>query len=205
VDISRRRASFGDTPGPHDDTVALPAVGDELSPVFVDSSGRRGRKLRRIGWLLAGVCATYGAVLVVSLLGGEAGAPWLLIPDGAENKPSSVVIPPTAGASERPGARRPAPPYATAPRTAEARPESSDGASSAPSKSPAAKVPASAAPTGTSVAAAPSSSAPQPTGGPGPGPDSSVSPDPTGSSPGPDPGASQSPAAPGPGLQAGQA
>lgn len=49
-------------------------------PVFVDSSGRRARRVRRIGWIVGGVCAVYTVGLVLSLTGATPIAPRTLLP-----------------------------------------------------------------------------------------------------------------------------
>ncbi|MFF3322005.1 hypothetical protein [Streptomyces sp. NPDC002889] len=46
-------------------------------PVFVDESGRRSKKFRRLGWVLATACACYAITLVAALAGGNSTAPWL--------------------------------------------------------------------------------------------------------------------------------
>ncbi|NBE53033.1 hypothetical protein GUY60_16715, partial [Streptomyces sp. YC537] len=46
-------------------------------PVFVDESGGRSRRLRRIGWLVGVACAVYAGVLGVTLLSGTSDAPWM--------------------------------------------------------------------------------------------------------------------------------
>ncbi len=103
-------------------------------PVFVDESGRRSRKLRRIGWVLGAACACYAVLLVGTLLGGNSSAPWLGIPGpAAEEKPGTVSDSPAPealpSAPDVPGAAyRPAPaasPGAVAPNptgTAAGRP-----------------------------------------------------------------------------------
>ncbi|MFD7444167.1 hypothetical protein [Streptomyces sp. NPDC059909] len=60
-------------------------------PVFVDESGRRSKKFRRLGWVLVIACACYAITLVVALIGGNSNAPWLLIPGPADEKPVSEV------------------------------------------------------------------------------------------------------------------
>ncbi|GAA1352918.1 hypothetical protein [Streptomyces beijiangensis] len=81
-------------------------------PVFVDASGRRGRKIRRLGWLAGVVCACYAVMLVVTVLGGNSSAPWLLIPgpsDDGKKAADTVRVPPGAdaskGAAAAPGSR----------------------------------------------------------------------------------------------------
>ncbi|MDJ1136125.1 hypothetical protein [Streptomyces iconiensis] len=83
----------------HDVTVQLPTAltgapsrGDEPEPVFVDSSGGRRRLLRKFGWLLGVASLGYAVVLGISLAGGDAGAPDVLIP-GPEKKASDKVDP----------------------------------------------------------------------------------------------------------------
>ncbi|MFI8003339.1 hypothetical protein [Streptomyces sp. NPDC086010] len=46
-------------------------------PVFVDESGRRSKTLRKVGWLIAAVCAAFAASIVLSLFGGDSTAPSL--------------------------------------------------------------------------------------------------------------------------------
>ncbi|AEN13463.1 MULTISPECIES: hypothetical protein [unclassified Streptomyces] len=52
-------------------------------PVFVDSSGRRARLLRRAGALVGLACAGYAAVLALAFMGGISVAPSQLLPFGA--------------------------------------------------------------------------------------------------------------------------
>ncbi|MFF4244640.1 hypothetical protein ACFYY2_09220 [Streptomyces sp. NPDC001822] len=47
------------------------------NPVFVDESGRRGKTLRKVGWLIAVVCTAFAASIVLSLFGGDSTAPSL--------------------------------------------------------------------------------------------------------------------------------
>lgn len=90
----------GDSWEPSPGDAAAPAEGGQSEPggpVFVDSSGRRGRKLRRLGWLLGSVCACFATVLGVSLAGGHADAPWLLIPGRDESPADSEAGGPSDG------------------------------------------------------------------------------------------------------------
>ncbi|WP_405780346.1 hypothetical protein [Streptomyces sp. NBC_00859] len=78
------------------------------SPVFVDASGRRGRKYRRIGWLVALACASYAVLLVLTVVGGSSTAPWLLIPGPAAGKKADTVrLPAAPVASPAPGQEAP--------------------------------------------------------------------------------------------------
>lgn len=73
---------------------------DADGPVFVDESGRRSKKFRRIGWVLALVCAGYAVTLVVALIGGNSNAPSLLIPGPADDQADTAEE--TPGPSEAP-------------------------------------------------------------------------------------------------------
>ncbi|KOV21902.1 hypothetical protein ACFFUA_35665 [Streptomyces heliomycini] len=53
---------------------------DPCFPVFVDSTGRRARVLRRTGYGVAGLAAAYLVVLVLSLMGATPFAPGALLP-----------------------------------------------------------------------------------------------------------------------------
>ncbi|MFI8346752.1 hypothetical protein [Streptomyces sp. NPDC085596] len=104
---------------PHEVTVQLDSVhadgatpadragGTDASdgPVFVDESGRRSRTFRRLGLLVAGLCAGYAVVIGVTLLSGSSDAPWLPVPQ-KEDKPASRVDSspvPSASAPAAPG------------------------------------------------------------------------------------------------------
>ena len=107
----------------HEITVELPTAltgapsrGDEPDPVFVDSSGGRRRLLRKFGWLVGVASLGYAVVLGVSLAGGDAGAPDVLIP-GPEKKASDKVDPsPSKSGTSTPGVvADPTPETSTAP------------------------------------------------------------------------------------------
>ncbi|MDX3214494.1 hypothetical protein PV318_02895 [Streptomyces sp. ME02-6991-2B] len=69
---------------------------DPERPVFVDTSGRRGRKLRRIGWIIGAICVGYAAVVAISLAGADSRAPWLMIPgEDDENTTPAVSADPS--------------------------------------------------------------------------------------------------------------
>ncbi|WP_147481247.1 hypothetical protein [Streptomyces shenzhenensis] len=59
-------------------------------PVFVDESGRRSRRFRRLGMLVGVACAVYAVVIVVTLLSGSSDAPWLPVP-GENDRPAGQV------------------------------------------------------------------------------------------------------------------
>ncbi|WP_406436409.1 hypothetical protein OHB00_20845 [Streptomyces sp. NBC_00631] len=60
-------------------------------PVFVDASGRRSRRFRRLGTALGLVCAVYAVVIVITLLSGSSDAPWLPVPGQNHDRPAGKV------------------------------------------------------------------------------------------------------------------
>jgi hypothetical protein len=70
-------------------TSASPETSD--GPVFVDASGRRSRRFRRLGMLVAVACAVYAVVIVATLLSGNSNAPWLPVPGQEEDQPAGRV------------------------------------------------------------------------------------------------------------------
>ncbi|WP_328312536.1 hypothetical protein OG432_21225 [Streptomyces sp. NBC_00442] len=85
---------------------AIPSQRGHDRPVFVDSSGRRGKKLRWLGWIFGLAATGFAVALVGSLLGGSASAPGLTIPDG---KADAVTAPPKATATASQAAKSPRP------------------------------------------------------------------------------------------------
>ncbi|WP_461076129.1 hypothetical protein [Streptomyces deserti] len=100
----------GGTHDPHEVTVQLDAVqvgeggvrqaqgapgrahdGSSDGPVFVDASGRRSRRLRRIGMIVGLACAGYAAVIAVTVLSGNSDAPWLPVPGQRDEQPAGQV------------------------------------------------------------------------------------------------------------------
>ncbi|MFW3459981.1 hypothetical protein ACN24K_03460 [Streptomyces microflavus] len=87
----REGAQNGHTHEPNDVTIQLDGLGRQLAelpgepvpaggsdgPVFVDESGRRSKTYRRLGWVVAALCAAYAVTLVFAVLGGNSTAPWL--------------------------------------------------------------------------------------------------------------------------------
>lgn len=85
---------------------SLPSA--QEGPVFVDSSGRRARLLRRAGAVLGVTCVGYATVLALSFMGGISLSPSTLLPfdstshaqDGPGGRPpggSSAYAPPSTG------------------------------------------------------------------------------------------------------------
>ncbi|MFI1724108.1 hypothetical protein [Streptomyces sp. NPDC020489] len=97
----------GNAHDPHEVTVQLDAVAlradsrlvgqagptQESSdgPVFVDESGRRSRRYRRIGIFVGLACAVYAVVIVMTLLSGNSNAPWLPVPGQGEAQEAGQV------------------------------------------------------------------------------------------------------------------
>ncbi|MET9898539.1 hypothetical protein [Streptomyces sp. NPDC006446] len=98
------------THDPHEVTVQLDGAGRRLDdwlvqqakgapttqeasdgPVFVDESGRRSRRFRRLGMLVAVACAVYAVVIVATLLSGNSNAPWLPVPGQEKDQPAGQV------------------------------------------------------------------------------------------------------------------
>ncbi|WP_411079365.1 hypothetical protein [Streptomyces sp. cmx-18-6] len=87
----REGTRTGHTHEPNDATIQLDGLGRQLAelpgepsppdhsdgPVFVDESGRRSKTYRRLGWVVASLCAAYAVTLVFAVLGGNSTAPWL--------------------------------------------------------------------------------------------------------------------------------
>ncbi|MER5194195.1 hypothetical protein ACWD3J_09835 [Streptomyces sp. NPDC002755] len=72
------------------------------TPVFVDESGRRSRRLRLLGVAVGVACAVYALVIVVTLVSGNSSAPWLPLPGLGGDTPAAKVEPssvPSASAS----------------------------------------------------------------------------------------------------------
>ncbi|WP_055535123.1 hypothetical protein [Streptomyces graminilatus] len=104
-------AEFGHTHDPHEVTVQLDGVGRKFEdllvrqtkedtepgagagdgPVFVDETGRRSRRYRRIGMVVGISCAVYAVVIVATLLSGNSDAPWLPVPGQQDEQPAGKV------------------------------------------------------------------------------------------------------------------
>ncbi|MFI9149991.1 hypothetical protein [Streptomyces sp. NPDC053367] len=159
-------------------------------PVFVDETGRRSRRWRRLGMAVGLACAVYAVVIVATLLSGSSDAPWLPVPEKGGKPagkvdspalPSDSVQPSGPGASMSPEAD----PSATAGSTPAAG--ATPGAAGA---APTAEAPAGRATT-TPGPAATRSTAPLPGGGvtqPDPEPtETATEPDPEPTTPSEDP------------------
>ncbi|MCX4881135.1 hypothetical protein [Streptomyces sp. NBC_00847] len=194
---------------PHEVTVQLDAVGMQQdrrlrnaegetgggsdgcdAPVFVDESGRRSRRFRRLGIAVGTACAVYAVVIVVTLLSGSSDAPWLPVPGQKDDKPAGQVEPTSRPADS-------ARPAGTGTGIGIVVPGSTPTASDGTTPSPGASGTAhgkSAAPAGPGASADPGPTPSKSATKPGPGvvdpvPSASVNP-PTSSSPTPSPSAS---------------
>ncbi|WP_150476903.1 hypothetical protein [Streptomyces alboniger] len=113
----REDALPGHTHDPNEVTVQIDGLGRTLAdlatgagaggavegPVFVDETGRRGRRYRRIGVIIGVACAVYALVIVGTLFSGSSHAPWLPVQAPEGGKPGKGDGPAgTADASGRP-------------------------------------------------------------------------------------------------------
>ncbi|OQR63807.1 hypothetical protein B6E66_12115 [Streptomyces maremycinicus] len=82
VDPASTTAASGHRPEPQDGT---------STPVFVDESGRRSRRLRLLGVAVGVACAVYALVIVATLMSGNSSAPWLPLPGLGGDTPAEQV------------------------------------------------------------------------------------------------------------------
>ncbi|MFF4648893.1 hypothetical protein [Streptomyces sp. NPDC001380] len=78
----------------------------DASPVFVDRTGRRGRRLRGLGWVVGVVCVGFAVAMIAGLVGVQSQAPSFAVPDTANTTPPSQYV----------NAPLPSPPRGTRPR-----------------------------------------------------------------------------------------
>ncbi|MET8566492.1 hypothetical protein [Streptomyces sp. NPDC004783] len=189
------------THDPHEVTVQLDAVqlGDGVlrrvggsggkhaaadvsdGPVFVDESGRRSRRFRRIGIALGVACSVYAVVIVSTLLSGNSDAPWIPVPDQEQGQPAGQVEPsPLIPQSPHPSASGGTP--RTDPSTGADMTQAPGAGAGGPGTSATAEQP------GGSAGPGPSATTRKPAGG-------AAGPDPTGTSQQP-PSASKAPTTP---------
>ena len=64
----------------------------EPSPVFVDQSGRRGRRLRGAGWVFGAAFVGVTLAMVSGLLGTQSDAPSFPVPDTADTLPPGQYV-----------------------------------------------------------------------------------------------------------------
>src|SRR4051794_2873 len=78
------------------------------SPVFVDSTGRRRRLLKRVAYGFGALCMVYGGLISVSLAGGPVSSSALLPlprPVGGDDEDEHLVMPRPSPPSEPPAPR----------------------------------------------------------------------------------------------------
>ncbi|MEV8566590.1 hypothetical protein AB0436_13605 [Streptomyces sp. NPDC051322] len=192
---SRKEPDQAGEPGARRDPQDDGQAGLPEGPVFVDESGRRSRKYRRVGWALGVCCACYAVMLVVTVVGGNSTAPWLLIPGPAADKKTDTVKEPAdpktspAPADPVPGLTAPPGPVGVvAPMLPKPRTTISNGVRVTvppkPGKKPAVAVPGASVParpapgSGSSALPAPGGPLPITGGSTEPSPSPSASPDP---------------------------
>ncbi|MFB9322379.1 hypothetical protein [Cryptosporangium minutisporangium] len=138
------------------DTQLLRQVADADAPVFLDTTGRRRRRLRALVWLVGLAGLTYATILVVSLLGGHSTQSLTAAPEfrpGEKQSPPATAAPvatteaelarPTdAAVDPRPTARATADGPATSPAARSPQPgRSGSQAARSPSAAPTASAP----------------------------------------------------------------
>ncbi|MFH8464013.1 hypothetical protein [Streptomyces sp. NPDC017991] len=188
------------THDPHEVTVQLDGVGRQLEdwlvqqakgapstqegsdgPVFVDETGRRSRRYRRIGMAVGLACAVYAVAILITLLSGNSNAPWLPIKDQQGDAPAGQVepsSPPTESAG----------PSGSASASPEASVSGTEGTTPSPGASLSADASASAQAPDTSADPEPSVSTTRPGTGTNNSPDPGADPtDEVPASPDPDP------------------
>lgn len=190
--------SAGHTHDPHEVTVQLDAVqfGDGFvrqakegtgagaadRPVFVDESGRRSRRLRRIGTAVAVACGVYAVVIVATVLSGNSNAPWLPVPGQEEGRRAGQVDTPSLPAESAPAGDTGATAPGSGPTTDEATAPSPGPSAREPAASPNPGRPGATAkpsPTATRTTPAPGTGVTDPTPTQPSNPPSSPAPDPT--------------------------
>ncbi|MFK0109731.1 hypothetical protein [Streptomyces sp. NPDC091217] len=90
----------------------------EPTPVFVDQTGLRGRRLRGLGWLVGIVCTGCVVAMISGLVGTQSQAPALTVPGTADTTPPSQYL--NAPLPAAPGAARPGKSSTATPTTAAA-------------------------------------------------------------------------------------
>jgi hypothetical protein len=64
----------------------------EPSPVFVDQTGRRGRRLRGAGWVVGVAFVGVTLAMISGLLGTQSDAPSFAVPDSADTLPPGQYV-----------------------------------------------------------------------------------------------------------------
>ncbi|MEV2255360.1 hypothetical protein AB0I94_33145 [Streptomyces sp. NPDC050147] len=109
-------------------------------PVFVDETGRRSRRYRRIGVFVGIACAVYAVIIVATLFSGNSSAPWLPINPKDEKPASKVDTPNPPADSLDPSASPGATPSPGASESGTTAPATGDDGKPDPSKTDDGKV-----------------------------------------------------------------
>ncbi|MFD0328583.1 hypothetical protein ACFQZC_10980 [Streptacidiphilus monticola] len=103
-------------PGGTSSAAAEQAAAAVPTPVFVDHSGRRGRRLRGLGWLVGSVSVGFAVAMTAGLIGTQSQAPPMQVPANVDTTPPGQFLDapvPTSPRRRRPDgptpAREPAP------------------------------------------------------------------------------------------------
>jgi len=161
---------------PDTEVIVLP----HPAPVFVDSSGRRRRMLRKVAYGFGALCMVYGGLVSISLAGGPVSSSAVLpLPDRADDndeegvvvaRPSPTPKPVTNQAAAQPILEVFPPRGAPIARPHEARAVTPRSTAARPSPTPSAKpsaTPTSAKPVESAVTKPPTSSSPPTSAGSG--------------------------------------
>jgi hypothetical protein len=133
----------------------LESTGEQTSPIFVDTTGRRRRWLRWLGYGVGVACVGYGVVLVISLLGGPVSPDTLVpglpkptaskttervgplpigsLPTAVGNRSTAVTLPTSPGATRSTSTAPSGPPRTSKPRAGKPSPTANPPASTSPS------------------------------------------------------------------------
>ncbi|WP_221357422.1 hypothetical protein [Streptomyces beigongshangae] len=85
-------------------------------PVFVDETGRRSRRYRRIGMAVGLACAVYAMVVLATLVSGNSSAPWLPeLGQKGDTPAGEVDAPPLTAESAEPSGEEVSPTVGTTP------------------------------------------------------------------------------------------
>ncbi|MEV6172874.1 hypothetical protein AB0L99_32270 [Streptomyces sp. NPDC051954] len=104
LDNMRLQAAGGGPAGKHSSSTSSSSSSSSSSdgPVFVDESGRRSRRYRRIGMAVGLACAVYAVVILATLVSGNSNAPWLPVPGQQDEQPADKVDSPPLPAESAP-------------------------------------------------------------------------------------------------------
>ncbi|MFC5907247.1 hypothetical protein [Streptacidiphilus monticola] len=79
-------------PGGTSSAAAEQAAAAVPTPVFVDHSGRRGRRLRGLGWLVGSVSVGFAVAMTAGLIGTQSQAPPMQVPANVDTTPPGQFL-----------------------------------------------------------------------------------------------------------------